>query len=137
MTKNSQIYRIGPCLLNFIYVQNCQTVINQNINYNETITESNMIMKTNRLASTGLEMTCEWLGNITTRKRSRVNVTMIQGEAARHTFLRRTNERHMLCFWSVMFMGRLIFQWSTISRHVESMKWVIRNIASDIVNAIR
>lgn len=137
MTKNSQLYRIGPCLLYFICFQNCQTVINQNINYNETITERNMIMKTNRLASTGLEMTCEWLGNMTTRKRSRVNVTMIQGEAARHTFLRRANERHMLCFWSVMFMGRLRFQWSTISRHVESMKWVSRNIASDIVNAIR
>lgn len=74
--------------------------------YNDTRTDMKIIMKTKRLARKGREMACEWLGNMTTRKRSSVKVTMIQGEAARHAFRSKANERHMACFWSLMLSGK-------------------------------
>ncbi|RNA06789.1 hypothetical protein BpHYR1_003882 [Brachionus plicatilis] len=74
---------------------------------------------------------------MTTKKRSKVNATINHGEIARHTLRSKANERHIVCFWSVMFMGKSIFHKSTISLQVLSRKCVTKNMPSDTANAIR
>jgi hypothetical protein len=91
----------------------------------------------NRLAKIGFDIACEWRGNVTKTNLSSVNVTIIQGDAARQAFRNKAKARHMVCFWSVILSGISSSHWSTISLHVVSMKCVMRKTASEIVSAVR